>query len=117
MLVWIRIRMGSVFSNRLIPDPDLAKYLDPDSVNTDLKLWLNYSRIIILCAVTSNIRVALCRSLLQLHDGHHGVCVIAEHAHHSMHLNSEHTFKIITYEPVLGIHDIWCGFGSDFFLQ
>jgi hypothetical protein len=29
ILVWIRIRIGSVFSNRL----------DPDSVNTDSKQW------------------------------------------------------------------------------
>ncbi len=34
-MVWIRI--GSVFSNRLDPDPDLLKYLNPDSENTDPK--------------------------------------------------------------------------------
>ncbi len=28
ILVWIRIRIGSVLSNRLDPDPDSAKYLD-----------------------------------------------------------------------------------------
>ncbi len=44
ILVWIQIRIGSVFCNRLDPDsatghirdPDSAKYLnpDPDSMNT-----------------------------------------------------------------------------------
>jgi hypothetical protein len=36
-LVWIWIRTGSGFSNSLDPDPDFAKYLNRDSVNSDTK--------------------------------------------------------------------------------
>jgi hypothetical protein len=35
VLVWVRIRTGSGFSNSLDPDPDFAKYLNRDSVNPD----------------------------------------------------------------------------------
>jgi hypothetical protein len=30
ILVWVQIRIGSVFSNSLNSDPDSAKYLNPD---------------------------------------------------------------------------------------
>jgi hypothetical protein len=39
--------IGSIISNRLDPDPDLAKYLDPDpdSLNTDPKDLMVHARI------------------------------------------------------------------------
>jgi hypothetical protein len=53
---WIRFE----FSNRLDPDPYLAKFLDPDSVNTDPKHWflimlvateVPYSGVIGICLI------------------------------------------------------------------
>ena len=50
-----------------------------------------YLDLLYLHVEAADVRVRLLWCLVQLHDGHHRVRVVRQHAHHGVHLNTTHT--------------------------